>query len=171
MNTYRLLVQSHDVPYLVTRWSASALTKERLSQSLAGVAVRDLSEAGTGRYLLELQLQRPSHDQALSDILVALQQLGYSIVEAMVSEWVSAVVQGLLLGAASGGAVGSASRDPRITFVVAAFGAAAGAIAGSGVRNVKVVYQVQRTYPSGWVLTPVQEPDAISPTLRPGLSV
>jgi len=101
----------------------------------------------TGGLDIDLQLQGPSHEQARDDLAVALQQIGWNVVEAVVTEWVNASAQGIVLGGLGFGIAGSAGRDPGIMLVAAVAGAVVGGVAGSFVQKVKVAYQVQRAYP------------------------
>jgi hypothetical protein len=167
MNTYRLRLRPAGY-YGVTRWGPPSLSAETVADALPGAVIRSLVADTTGGLDLDLQLQRPSHKQALDDIAVALQQIGWNIVEAMVTEWVNATAQGIVLGGLGFGAAGSASHDPGIMLVAAVAGALVGGVAGSFVQKVKVVYQVQRAYPSGWMLTPTQRPGPAGPIVQPG---
>ena len=167
MNTYSLTLGPAGY-YGVTRWGPPSLAAETVTNALKGAVVRSLVADTTGGLNLDLQLQRPSHEQALDDIVVALQQIGWNVIDATVTEWVSATAQGLVLGAFGFGAAGSAIHDPEIMVLAGFIGAIAGGIAGSFVQNVKVVYQAQRAYPSGWVLTPVQRPTPVGPIVQLG---
>lgn len=168
MNTYRLQIQP-DVRHALAGQAVPSLTEDAVAQNLAGVVIRELATTGWGPSAIDLHLQRPTHEEALNDIAVAVQELGYSIVEATVSEWADALVEGAVIGALGGGAIGSASQDPGVVLVAALAGTIAGAVAGSRIKNLEVIYQVQWTRASGWVLTPLpqQHPNAV---FRPGFS-
>ena len=163
MNTYRLRLQPGN-HYGTVLWGLPTLTSDGLVRSLAGVAVREVSTTPWGQYVIDLRLQRPTHQEALNDICLAIQQLGFTIAEATVTEWVNAAAQGAFVGAFGCGAAGAASQDPAIMFLAAAFGAVAGAVAGSFMRSINV-YRVEWSDASGWVLTPVPQESAT--VLRP----
>ncbi len=167
MNTYSLRLRPAGY-YGVTRWGPPSLAAETVTDALEGSVVRSLVADTTGGLNLDLQLQRPSHEQALDDIVVALQQIGWNVIDVTVTEWVDSAVQGIVLGGLGFGAAGSATHDPGIMLIAGLAGAVVGGIAGSLVRNAKVVYQVQRAYPAGWVLTPVQRPGPAGPIVQPG---
>ena len=146
------------------------MTADAVARSLAGVTIRELSATEWGQYVVDLQLQRANHDEALNEIFLAFQQLGFSLVEATVSEWVNAAVEGAVLGTLGCGAVGSTSQDAGIMLLAGAAGAIAGAWAGSRVKDLKVNYQVRRVYPSGWVLRPIPQDQQTGRAFRPGFS-
>lgn len=163
MNTYRILVQPN------LRFP-SALTEEALTEVLTDAAVRELSTTASGHSIIDVQLKRPTHQEALNDILFAVQQLGYLWLEGEVREWTDATVSGALLGALGGyGTAGSASENAEVVTLAAIVGALAGGFAGSQVKRVKVLYAVRWT-PSGWQLTEVQQPQPAAAAVRPGFS-
>jgi hypothetical protein len=133
-----------------------------IASSLPGVVVRSLELGPDGQVIADLALQRPSHDQALDEIAAAVQQLGYSVIAASASEWVSRWVEGALLGALGGGGLGSASRNADFAFFAGLIGALAGAAAGNTVQREKVIYDVRRDHLGRWHLTPVQPQSALA---------
>jgi len=147
VNTYRLRVRPLGY-YGASRWGPASLSAETVADARPGAVVRSLAADTTGGLDIDLQLQRPSHEQARDDIAiaVALQQIGWNVVEAVVTEWVNASAQGSVLGGLGFGIAGSAGHDPGIMLVAVVADAVVGGVAGSFVQKVKVVYQVQRAY-------------------------
>jgi hypothetical protein len=163
MNTYTIQIQ----PVLQF---PSLFTQQALEEVLEDVTVRELTETAQGSYKLDLRLKRADHYEALNDIFLAAQQLGYSIVEATVTEWVDQAVESAIVGLLSGGALGSASENPEIALVAALIGGLAGAVAGSRVRKVKIAYQVVPRYPSGWTLKEIPQKQPSGQGFQPGFS-
>jgi hypothetical protein len=115
--------------------------------------------------LLELALNRPSHEDALNEIAVALQQLGYSWLDATITEWADNMFGGAIVGALGCGTVG-ANSDAATGALAALVGLLIGAVVGSLINTVKVVYTVHWTG-GGWRLTPATPPPAALSSPRP----
>jgi len=154
LNTYTVHLQPH-----YRGWGARPLTPEVIANALAGVVIRELEADACGRVVLDLVLSRPSHADALNEIAFAAQDLGYSVVQATATEWVSSLVEGMLVGAVGAGGIGATTKNPGIAFLAGALGALAGGVVGSSVQRKKIIFEVTRTY-SGWQFTPVQ-PQAV----------
>lgn len=160
MNTYTLHLQPS------WAWGTRSLTREFIADALEGAVVRQLDADTYGRVVLDLALQRTSHADALNEIAFAVQSLGYSVAQATVTEWVSSLIEGILLGAVGCGGAGAVTKNPGFAFLAGVIGAVAGGLAGSSVQRKKVIFEVSRTY-AGWRFTPVQPETA--PAHRPGL--
>ncbi len=158
MNTYRF-----NASPAFRHWNYQllpTLTANSLTQTLAGVVVRQLVTSAQAGYDVDLQLDRPNHHEAVADIHAALAQLGFNMAQAVITEWATSVVEGAVLGTASGGALGSATKDPWAMFFGAVIGLLVGASVGSGVNTVKAMYQADRMFPHryGWQLTELPKP-------------
>ena len=161
MNTYRLHAYP-SAPYWSWNFHATPIiTAEALAQTLSGVVIRQLSASPHGGYDLDIRLDRPSHQDAIADIESALRQFGFDTAQAVITEWVTSVVEGALLGGAGGTAIGSASKDPVAIVVGAIIGLLVGAAVGSAMQTVKATYEANRLHPfgGGWHLTVVPPPD------------
>jgi hypothetical protein len=90
-----------------------------------------------------------------TDIGAVLERLGYSIVEATVTEVASSLAEGSVLGLLGGASAGSATRNGVIALVGAVAGLIAGGVAGSQVQRVVATYRVTPSL-TGWQLTRVQ---------------
>lgn len=112
-----------------------------------------------GTLIVDLFVDRPSHETALNEIAVALQQLGYAWLDASITEWADNMLGGAIVGCLGGGTAGA--NSDKVTALLSAFvGALVGAVVGSAINSVKVVYTVHWTG-VGWELRPV----APAPTL------
>jgi hypothetical protein len=89
-----------------------------------------------------------------------LARLGFDVAQAVIVQWTTATLDGLVVGTLSGGLVGSSRRDGGAALAGAFLGALAGMVAGSLVRKAVAAYQAQRTYPAAgnWQLTPTEVP-------------
>src|SRR5437588_795403 len=74
-----------------------------------GALVRDVTALEPGQYVVEVHLQRSSHEDAVNEILIALEQLGYSWVQARVTEWVDRTIGGFIVGGLGLGAAGTST--------------------------------------------------------------
>src|ERR1700727_1131823 len=159
MNTYRLRVRR--IPRLARfSWCVSALSAEHLTTQLPDASVREVSGDDSYYGVVELQLSRDTHEEALNEILLAIQLLGFEAVNASVTEWADRAVEGALLGFAGGGTAGAASGDADVAAVIALAASIVGGLVGSQLKRVEKIYELTPAFPTGWVLTPVplQEP-------------
>ncbi len=147
------------------------LTAEAILQTLAGSAVHQLSGTPTSGYDVHLQLDRQAHHDALHDIRVAMEQLGFTVGQAIVTEWLTSTLELAVIGGAGGGALGGATKDPWAMAACAVLGVVAGAVVAQFMRAVKARYDAQLLHPygpNGWYLTPQQQPiTAPSPASSP----
>lgn len=149
---YRIRVQPG--AYQVFARSLGSLTEEALTKAIDGVVVREAVSGNRGDTFLNLQLQRQTHEQALNEILVALQQLGYSWLEASVTEYVDNALGGLLVGGGAMGTAGFSTGDSSFGLMLTVLGALVGIVVGSLIESKKVVYEVTWTG-FGWQLVQV----------------
>jgi hypothetical protein len=165
MNTYRLTL----TPQVHLPWAGygfPALTDQLFIDAVEGVAVRELTTSSGGSFVVDLTLARPDHTDAMNELARFVQNLGYDVVDAAVTEWVDESVEWGAAGLLGGGAVGSTSRDPWMATLIAVLTTAAGAWAGSKIQKAKVIYRVRWTA-AGWEFTPVQPGPRGAPVVRP----
>ncbi len=167
MNSYRLHIRP-TARLAMAGWMQPTLTPDDVAAHLSSVTLRELSSADSYTWTLDLELAAPSHDEALNAIFVAVQQLGFEVLNAYVTEWVDRATELALLGLVGGGVVGSSSGDPDLTAIVAIASSLAGAWFGSKLKRAETVYEVRRAYPSGWVLNPITNQRPTAPIMRPG---
>src|SRR5260370_5643314 len=104
MNTYHFRA----IPRIAIAFSYRGLpqlTAQSLAQLLVGVTVHQLTGTPSVGYDVHLQLERQSHHDALTEIYSAMEQLGFTVTQAVVTEWVTSVVECALVGATGGGAI------------------------------------------------------------------
>jgi hypothetical protein len=167
-HTYRIRVRPHRYHGLVAA-GARPLSPQILSESINGVVVRQVAQNEFGDHVVDLQLQRPSHEDALNEILLVVQQLGYSWLEATVTESVDNAIGGALIGLLGGGVGGAASGDGGVAAGLAFIGLLVGAAVGSFFDQVKVIYEVHRTA-TGWVFTQLTPKTMPATPVRRGLA-
>jgi hypothetical protein len=148
--------------------SMAPLSNESLANAIEGAIVHSIVPGDRGGHDLHVQLQRPTHEEALNDLLVAVQRFGYSWVEATVTEWADNMLAGFLLGGLGGGTAGASSGDGGTSLALAAIGSVVGAVIGSFIDSVKVVYAVHWNG-MGWQLVELA-PVPAAPATRPQLA-
>ena len=170
MNTYRFHLYPSN-PYFHGAFPGSnALTAESLAQALVPVIVHEVFARPQGGYNVALGMRRQDHAEALADLENALGSLGYSMTQAIITEWATSMVESAIVGIGAGGlAGGAATKSPIGALITAAIGGLVGLGVGSGLRRVVAIYQADRLrqYPYGWQLTalPLPTPDAaLGPT-------
>lgn len=144
-SSYRVRV-GRQPPYYRHRLQPGSIAA--LEQIIEGAALREATAADDGSLVVELFLDRPSHETALNEIAVALQQLGYAWLEASITEWADNMIGGAIVGCLGGGTAG-VNSDRLTALLSAAIGALIGAVVGSAINSIKIVYTVQRTG-AGW---------------------
>jgi hypothetical protein len=126
--------------------------------------IEDLNEAITvtewfehleGGEQLTLSLRSTERDRALNEVLALVQELGYSLLDAEVSEIVDKAVEGAVVGLFGGGALGSTTKSPALALVGGLAGALAGSKAGSMIETVGARHRYQWFPASGWIVTDV----------------
>lgn len=165
MNRYSLQLRVRPSLYYGSLLEGSPNLAQALEQALFGAVIGELRPALEGGELLDVALHRPTHEQAVNEIAAATERFGYSLIEAEVSEIVDKAVQGIVVGACSGGALGLATKNPYLELFAAIVGAAAGAKAGSMIELVRARYRYRRSPAGGWVVTelPLEELAQSSP--------
>lgn len=168
MKSYRVAVRP-DVRYALARqpMGEPALTEEVLAEALAGAVVRELSPTPQGNWIVDVQLERPTHEDAVEEVVAVLQQLGFSYLEGVATEWASKTVEGLLIGV-TGGAITGATQSSGTALIGAFAGALIGSLLGSEARVVAAQYRVRWNPRTGWALTKVARQPA--PAARPALA-
>jgi hypothetical protein len=165
-STYRVRIEPQRYYGLISH-QVPELSVESLSRALAGVVVREISSGDYADYFVDVQLQRESHEQALNEILVTVQNLGYSWLEGTVTEWADQTIAGALAGGGVGGIAGGETAGPVGALVFGLLGALVCAAVGSFIESHKVIYTAHWTA-HGWLLTPQTPSEA--PGLQPGFA-
>jgi len=158
MHTYRFHTALAGPFFALARGTGPGLTADALVQALTGVVVRELVTAPQGGYDVELRLDRQSHEDALAEIEAVLGQLGFAMLQALITEWTTSAIEGAVLGAAAGGAgMGSLTKDPVSAVLAAVLVGGVGAIVGSTMETVKARFTAEKAHPfgGGWQVTQI----------------
>jgi hypothetical protein len=167
MNSYRLRLAPD--PRYLTGYETPALEAEVVAELVGGVTIRELTALEWGHWMLDVELARPSHDQALDELAGAAAQLGFSYVNATVSEWANRAAEGALLGALGGGGVGvTTTKDSELTAIASLFGILVGGWVGSRLQRVEAQFEARQLYVGGWQLLPLTVPG--TPSGQPGFA-
>jgi uncharacterized membrane protein len=150
LHTYRIVTRP-DIRYAHVGQIGLPLRAESLVGLLSGLVVNQApSEDRLGRFIVDLSLDGQDPEEALSDIADAVKLLGFSVVEATVSEWADEATEQAVLYALSGVLVGGATTEnPTVALVAGAVGAIIGHLAGSQVRKLTHQYEA-RPLRFGW---------------------
>lgn len=163
MNTYRIWTSPTIHLFFGSR--PPALTAEGLAATIADVTVRDFITHAAGHHEVVLDLQRPSHENALTEIAAAVTPWGLDVGQAIVQEWVTAATEGAVFGGGSGLVAGGGSTDSFVVAVLSGLlGMFLGAALGSLRRTLVAEYDARRYQPGApWVLTRRNPPPAPQP--------
>jgi hypothetical protein len=148
-----------------TLWSPAVLTPESLAERLAEDAVvQELAShpSGGGIAVVALRRDRESHEEALNELLVAAQELGYAFAEAEITKIADRAIEMAVGGGITGLGAGSATENGELAVIGAAVGWVVGLFVGANMEKAEVLYQVQSTN-AGWHLIPVK-PQRTAPT-------
>jgi len=128
------------------------LTEDMLQAAIPGLIVEELTKRQYGPRVVNVQLERPTHEQALDEIFAAVERLGFRLGPAIVSEWSSNVTE-----AAIRSVVGDAAmEDPVIGFLVAIAAEVVGLFVSSEEQKLQARYEAQPLY-FGWELRQIPQ--------------
>jgi hypothetical protein len=148
----------------------AALTVQSLAGRLAEDAViQEFAPYPSGSCIVNVGLRRDrdSHEDALSELLWAVQEIGYTFAEAEITRIADRAIEMAVGGGSIGGlGTGSATKNGEAAAIGALAGYAIGLFIGATMEKVEVIYRAQRTG-TGWHLIPVAQQRATSP--RPAL--
>lgn len=159
MSTYRATLRF--TPSYLRFRGVAPLDSETLLGTLPGVIAHEISSTQWGEVALDVTLKRPSPEVALNDLFGLAQRVGYTLVNGEISKVVSAAVEGAVLTAAGGGALGTTSENGWITAIAACGGSLIGALVGSQMKRVEVGYQVRPNFNGGWTFTLTPAPGGV----------
>jgi hypothetical protein len=161
MNTYRFL--AYPKPPLWANPGLQPLDNAAVTRSIEGAIVHYLEPDSLGQHIVAIALERQFHGDALDDIAVGLEAMGWTVSQAIVTEWVTETLTGATFGTGAGAAAGLSTKDPIVFLVLALLGMIAGAGVGSLFRSIRAQYQANRQphyLGSGWELIPLPaQPD------------
>jgi hypothetical protein len=141
---------------------APELTPEALERGLAGATVRAWGGDPYNQVAFRLQLKRPTHEQAMSEIERLIGQFAFYVAEATVSELAGDAVESAIIETFGSGGV--------ITALAAIAAGFTEAVAGAEANKIRRDYQARQNHQGCWSLTklPRQQPSGAG--TKPGLS-
>lgn len=151
MSRYRL--QAHTNIHSAISFG-DRLTAEALTGLIPGAIVHEIASVGLGYPAsIDVDLIRPTREEALDELFAAAQQLGYTIIDGEISEAVDATVQSVAVGALTGLGIGATVDNPILGLILAGIGCLAGNWVSSELLNHEVIYHVRRVFPGDWEVT------------------
>jgi hypothetical protein len=144
-------------------WSPTALTPASLAERLAADAVvQGLAQHPSGGLVANVVLRRDreSHEEALNELLLAAQELGYAFAEAEISRIADRAIEMAVGLGVTGLGAGSATENAEVALLGAGIGWVVGLFVGANMEKVEVLYRVQLTA-AGWHLTATSPQPAV----------
>jgi hypothetical protein len=157
-------VYSYKVKLEPLLWHSGELTAELLAGRLPGDAViREFASHSSGAHLVSVALRRDrdSHEEALNELLLAAQELGYTFVEGEITRIADRAIETAFGFSVGGLGVGSATEKGELAVMGAFVGWCVGLLVGANLEKVEVMYSAQWTG-AGWHLT------RVAPQAAPG---
>lgn len=152
MRIYRIYARRHTHP----RLGGEDLSEEAIRWLIPDAVLLERSRPDSLNVILELELKRDDHLKAINEIIVMMQRLGYSVVDATISADVEQTVAAMVTGGLGSGVGAHATvKNPVVTIIAAIIGAFVGHRVGSELKRGQVVCRLAPS-PSGWVLRPVE---------------
>jgi hypothetical protein len=152
-------------------WHTAQLTPELLSEHLPDDALlQGFAPHPSGAHVANVGLQRDreSHEEALNELLLAAQRIGYAFAEAEITKIADRALEMAFGGGVGGFGVGSTTENGELAVLGAFVGWCVGLLVGANMKKVEVVYRVQLTS-AGWELTRVApQPAPLRPALQAG---
>lgn len=165
MKTYKLVVNP-DVRLAV--YGFLSLTEDVLAEEISDIIVRELSETHFGWHVVDVELRRRSDAEALDEIVLALERLGFSLIEATVSKWASLAAE-RVLGGLGGFALGAEiSENLAVGIATSAIGTLVGHLVGEASRQIAAEYKARRDRRGIWVFEEVPRQASVPPGFQPG---
>src|SRR5438309_11289374 len=115
----------HAHPQLIYTYPGYAVRKlsaNGIIQTLAGAAVHQFVGTPHDGYDVEVQLERSTHHDAMHDIRVTLEDLGFTVLQAEITVWLTSTAELAVLGGTGGGAIGAATKDLVLIVLYLMFG-------------------------------------------------
>jgi hypothetical protein len=168
MNTYRIVARP-DIRYAISTVEPP-LTTAMLMQAIPDAVIREVSQYQWGPRVIDLGLDRDSHDEALNRIAPVLQRFGFSVAEVIVSEWASDAAEAavrLLLG---DGVVDAAATNPFAGALVAVAGVVAGAVVSKQEKKLRARYEAHQLYSGAWSYAKIERQSSQRQRIQPGFS-
>jgi hypothetical protein len=169
MKSYRILAQP-DLRLAAHGVTEPQLSERLLNDAIADLRLRGLSKIAVGRAHLDFQLRRPSDAEALDEAVAALERLGFVVVEAVVTEWVSAATQRALIASAGFIFGAGAAESPIVGLGTGAAATLAAELAGVVADRAVAEYLATRDHGGAWSFGEVPQRAASRTLPEPGFS-
>jgi hypothetical protein len=131
-----------------------SITLDDIARAMPNAQILQFTPTIAG-YLVDLRFGEVSNEAAMNTVLALLQECGYWIAEATLSEWANGLVECMVTGAVSGLGIGSKTKNDIVAFSSLLVGAALGGMIGQSVKWEKVIYEVHRDS-EGWRFVPIR---------------
>jgi hypothetical protein len=155
MNRYVVRAGVHPHIYYAVLDAGRPVIADVVAETMEGIVTIESRPSPEGGELLQVVLRRPTHREAFEEIVRAVTQAGYSVLELEVSEIVDEAATGAMLGLLGGGAPGALADNPFVAFLGAAAGWWAGREVGASMRKVGAIHRYQFFSTGGWVHTQI----------------
>jgi hypothetical protein len=132
---------------------AGSIEAKELSQLFPDMTISVLARLQQGQrdlYHLNLNCRDLGNDQIINELVIGIQKLGYSIVEAKLVEIANGALEGLLMGGLSGLGVSAKSKESSAKLVASCVGMAVGAWLGHNVTWEKTIHEMRWNPTAGW---------------------
>lgn len=167
MNTYKIRINP-DIRHALSSVEPT-LTKKMLVDAIPDIVVRGMSDRQWGPRIIDVQLDRATHEQALEEIVSAVQWFGFSLAEAVVSEWADNATERAIRWMLGEGAVDVAAENPAVGILAAIIGGVVGLFVSTEERKLEAQYEAHRLY-YGWAFRETPRQQLAGPLLRPVVS-
>lgn len=138
------------------------LTPQALERGLAGAALKAWGGDPYNQVAFTVQLKRPTHEEALSEIRDFIGQFAFYVAEATVTEVAGDAVEAAVIAALGDGGFGPA---------LASFAAGiTEAVAASEIKKIRRDYEARQDSDGSWSLTRLRQQQPSSAGPQPGLS-
>lgn len=138
MSVYQIHARRHTHP----RLGHEHLSRQIINWLLPEATVLALNYDRLQFVSIMLELDRSDYQAGIAETAEALQQAGYSLLNAEVSEWVDRSVDAMVLSALTiGGSTGAATKKPVMAGVAALIAALVAREVESRMRRLEVVYR------------------------------
>jgi hypothetical protein len=128
------------------------LTPELVAERLASDAlVHGFASHPSGSRVVSVGLQRDrdSHEEALNELLLAVEEVGYTFVEAEITKIADRALEMAFGGSVGGLGIGSRTETAEGAVLGTMAGWCIGLLVGANVKKVEIMYRVQWTS-AGW---------------------
>jgi acetolactate synthase regulatory subunit len=168
MNTYRIVARP-DIRYAISTVEPP-LTTAMLAQAIPDAIIREVSQYQWGPRVVDLGLDRDSHDEALNRIVSVLRRFGFSVAEVIVSEWASDAAEAAVRSVLGDGVVDAAATNPIAGALVVVAGAVASAVVSEQEQKLRARYEAHQLYSGAWSYTQIEWQSSQGQRVQPSFS-